>query len=290
MADYNSDRTGSNIDAVLDKADNLTQAAVGVGGNVGIGTASPEDLLHVNKNGTGEVILAQFENGTNAGGTSASIKLRNHTDVCSTVLESHRNGADFGADFVIKTSNGVSGTIDERFRITEAGNVGIGTASPSGKLDVVGDINVSGGVYLGGTGAANKLDDYEEGTWNTALSIPNGSVSYSHVDLTYTKIGRVVYINGRLDILSVSSPSGILGLTLPFAVSSSSKRRYSNISVSTLNFDVPDNILSQAFTAESGSVANLLQTTDNGSWFNADASILTGNEEFQISGFYLTDS
>ena len=41
MADYNSDRTGSNIDAVLDKADNLTQAAVGVGGNVGIGTASP---------------------------------------------------------------------------------------------------------------------------------------------------------------------------------------------------------------------------------------------------------
>jgi hypothetical protein len=27
------------------------------------------------------------------------------------------------------------------------------------------DLYLSGGVYLGGTGAANKLDDYEEGTW-----------------------------------------------------------------------------------------------------------------------------
>jgi hypothetical protein len=27
------------------------------------------------------------------------------------------------------------------------------------------DLYLSGGVYLGGTGAANYLDDYEEGTW-----------------------------------------------------------------------------------------------------------------------------
>jgi hypothetical protein len=30
------------------------------------------------------------------------------------------------------------------------------------------DLYLSGGVYLGGTGAANKLDDYEEGTWTPA--------------------------------------------------------------------------------------------------------------------------
>ena len=27
------------------------------------------------------------------------------------------------------------------------------------------DLYLSGGVYLGGTGSANQLDDYEEGTW-----------------------------------------------------------------------------------------------------------------------------
>ena len=29
------------------------------------------------------------------------------------------------------------------------------------------DAYLSGGVYLGGTGSANKLDDYEEGTWTS---------------------------------------------------------------------------------------------------------------------------
>jgi hypothetical protein len=32
------------------------------------------------------------------------------------------------------------------------------------------DLYLSGGVYLGGTGAANKLDDYEEGTWTPVLA------------------------------------------------------------------------------------------------------------------------
>jgi hypothetical protein len=36
------------------------------------------------------------------------------------------------------------------------------------------DLYLSGGVYLGGTGAANKLDDYEEGTWTP------GSYKCSH--------------------------------------------------------------------------------------------------------------
>ena len=31
------------------------------------------------------------------------------------------------------------------------------------------DLYLSGGVYLGGTGSANKLDDYEEGTWTPTI-------------------------------------------------------------------------------------------------------------------------
>ena len=32
------------------------------------------------------------------------------------------------------------------------------------------DLYLSGGAYLGGTGSANQLDDYEEGTWTPVLS------------------------------------------------------------------------------------------------------------------------
>ena len=55
------------------------------------------------------------------------------------------------------------------------------------------DAYLSGGVYLGGTGAANKLDDYEEGTWTPSLG---GTWSTNPTTLvgSYTKIGNVVHI------------------------------------------------------------------------------------------------
>ena len=99
----------------------------------------------MNKDASGDVVLGLFENGTNGAGTSASLQLKNHHDVCSTVLSSYRNGANFGADFIVKTSNGSNGSIDEVFRITESGNVGIGTTSPGAKLEVNGGIRAIGG-------------------------------------------------------------------------------------------------------------------------------------------------
>jgi hypothetical protein len=54
------------------------------------------------------------------------------------------------------------------------------------------DAYLSGGVYLGGTGSANKLDDYEEGTWTPTHTGGSGTGSFS--DARYTKIGNTVHI------------------------------------------------------------------------------------------------
>lgn len=51
------------------------------------------------------------------------------------------------------------------------------------------DLYLSGGVYLGGTTAANHMDDYEEGSWTPTFGV--GSVS-SVGQATYTKVGRIV--------------------------------------------------------------------------------------------------
>ena len=52
------------------------------------------------------------------------------------------------------------------------------------------DLFLSGGVYLGGNAAANKLDDYEEGTWTPVLS--DGTNTFAFASGTYTKVGRIV--------------------------------------------------------------------------------------------------
>ena len=75
-------------------------------------------------------------------------------------------------------------------------NIGIGTSSPVNALDVDGNIAVSGGVYIGGTAAANLLDDYEEGTWTP---VPQDSSGNSGTAVTalgnYTKVGNLVTLN-----------------------------------------------------------------------------------------------
>jgi hypothetical protein len=75
------------------------------------------------------------------------------------------------------------------------------------------DLYLSGGVYLGGTGAANHLDDYEEGTWSPTIS--TGTASFSNA--TYTKVGRVVVVT--VFFTSVSDQSSATALqvgNLPF--------------------------------------------------------------------------
>ena len=81
------------------------------------------------------------------------------------------------------------------------------------------DLYLSGGLKVGGTGAANTLDDYEEGTWSPTITCTT-SGSYTlqgAADLAaYTKIGRVVTVQGGLSVNGESSPNGNLRITLPF--------------------------------------------------------------------------
>ena len=78
------------------------------------------------------------------------------------------------------------------------------------------NLYLSGGVYLGGTGAANKLDDYEFGTWNGTSSATSGTSSVS--DETYTKIGNIVHTTF---FIAFSGASGGLTVSgLPFSVAS----------------------------------------------------------------------
>ena len=79
------------------------------------------------------------------------------------------------------------------------------------------DIYLGGGAFLGGTATANKLDDYEEGTWTPVItSTTPPTVTYSGRHASYTKVGQVVTWNLSIQWSAVSGGSGTLRVTLPF--------------------------------------------------------------------------
>jgi hypothetical protein len=78
------------------------------------------------------------------------------------------------------------------------------------------DLHLSGGIYVGGQGSANYLDDYEEGNWTPVFSNA-GTPSYTTQFGRYTKIGRVVYCTIAIWATGVSSGSTINLDGLPFS-------------------------------------------------------------------------
>ena len=84
----------------------------------------------------------------------------------------------------IKPSNGSGGDADN--------HTDLGTTSTRFK-----DLYLSGGVQLGGTGSANHLDDYEEGTFSVTVDNLDGFAGTpSSATFTYTKIGNKVFCEG----------------------------------------------------------------------------------------------
>ena len=82
-------------------------------------------------------------------------------------------------------------------------------------------VNITGGIGLGGTGTANILDDYEEGTWTPSLSQPSNRTGTWGSTLvgTYTKVGRKVTLHCSIkgSNMGFSSTAGYTAITgLPF--------------------------------------------------------------------------
>ena len=124
-----------------------------------------------------------------------------------------------------------TGTSTMHFRTAIAAN-GYGATTEQMKIDAVGDVSITNNlfigsgkaIYVGGTAAANELDDYEEGTWTPTIT--KGSLIGGTIDVQlgkYIKVGNVLYItfywyqaSGNAGTTSGSS-SWILG-GIPFSI------------------------------------------------------------------------
>ena len=84
------------------------------------------------------------------------------------------------------------------------------------------DLYLSGGLLVGGTGAANTLDDYEEGTWTPAVW---GGGTITTATGIYTRIGRVVHAAFYISYGTTTSSDAGGFQGLPFSTISNNAAR-----------------------------------------------------------------
>lgn len=208
------------------------------------------------------------------------VKLVNGTDFTAT------NGSDVvltsgaaASDIVEVLSYSTFGVNSQTFTgtTTLSGDLQATTATFSGAVTGT-DATLSGGVYLGGTGPANYLDDYEEGTWTPAA----GAGTITVVDTpTYTKVGRWVFLTAVVTMPSQTNSNQARITGLPFTPKQNGSNSEYGASIGEHNYGSYIEM-----SIHSGYPAIIFRPNGGSS---ASYTAVSGNN-FRFSLAYLTDS
>ena len=242
------------------------------GGNI-FATASGTYAGYFNRLGSDGEVIKILKNGTTVGSigtTSSNINIGNG----DTRLRFY-DGAGAESIFpILENGNNSNGVVD------------LGVSTRRFK-----NLYLSGGVQLGGTGAANRLDDFETGTWTPALSATGYTFAYTRQEGIYTKIGNMVSVKFFIRPSAVPSGSGTVSTAitgLPFTPANV----YSNYGAGSILMEGSGAFFSGVPAIRSNanstnmSLYNLVAGGSATSTFNC--ALLTSATEFEISLVYHT--
>ena len=153
---------------------------VGGTGNVGINTVTPHNKTHIVSTSSGDGLLIDCSNGSNNNFTGVYFKIDNNTTNAykkgGLVWERTGSYNEGRFHFLLNNEDNVNnvGLSDSKMTILSTGNVGVGTTTPSNKLDVVGDVKVHS------TGSGNNatlfIDTVSGGNADSILNFREGTV------------------------------------------------------------------------------------------------------------------
>ena len=151
-------------------------------------------------------------------------------------------------------------------------------------------------IFLGGTGSANELHDYEVGDYTVTLSGNNGNYSlHGGADrIRYIKVGKLVSLFGRILITAHNNVNGTPRINLPFATPSANEQSgLGQFSVYWHKWNMPSDGMgtSSLEFGNSSSVAYFLYYRDNQSWAGlTDLRDNLGDIYVTIQGTYMAAS
>ena len=258
LQDTSSDSNASMYFQTVTSGSNTTKMTLDATGNLLVGGTST--TLYADSSGTGMVYRDDFGI---LGVTSAGIQplILNRTGSDGIISEFRKGGSSVGSINTLASAlsigSGDTGMFfqpayDRILPSTITGNTGRDAAIDLGASTTrFKDLYLSGGVYLGGTGAANKLDDYEEGTWTGTLtggtSAPSTAVTTTGY---YTKIGGVVTLWIEFNNKDITGATGVVKITgqpfTPASAKGSTGAGYASRAATT--------IINSYFTSTSGGI------------------------------------
>jgi hypothetical protein len=157
---------------------------------------------------------------------------RKGKDMASIVVNGDTSGAvtlsaPAVAGTVTVTLPAASGTMATLTTPSFATTIGVGAATPSAS-----GAGITFPATQSASSNANTLDDYEEGTWTPSLG---GNTTYNGQSGNYIKIGKMVYVEGNINVNLIGTGSTSLVSGLPFTSATQVTGARATLSVNYFN-------------------------------------------------------
>jgi hypothetical protein len=277
-----------------------TRFIVQRGGNVGVGTATPTELLHVE----GKVY-------------STSQVLNNSNDSASVPSFSFKEDSNTGMFHASNDALGFSTAGTERIRVTDTGNVGIGTSTPTSQLEVNGtfttcnvtingNINLNNALIIRGLEITKNNGTMANTTTTSIRGLSNVSAGMNFTVDSNTSAYRFAFIGNTTEVARITGDGNVgIGTTTPgykLDVNGVARIRTGTANSIMFNNNASGGTTIQAHdAAELGGVYRLMRVVASNIQFavgtNSDQTIMTlnsdnigNNRSVQVLGSLLSDS
>jgi hypothetical protein len=169
---------------------------------------------------------------------------KDSTTVGSIGVQGSRPYFGNNINFSIKCDDFANGSL---VPANESGVPSNNVSDIGGPSNIWNDLYLGGGVYLGGTGSANHLDGYEEGTWTPTLEggTSAGTTTYNGRSGDYTKIGNTVRVGFYISFTAATGTGEMRLGGLPFTANADNgnNAKLGGVMTSGLNWDVDGSLI-----------------------------------------------